>query len=201
MFDPEAMNRGLAEALGRHPLAVADQQAVRDFYESSLGRWIVTIETAVLKLPPDAALSAVEAGRRTSEVLSERRRAQYDRLWDATGDSATELARQVIWAIVLSASMSQRQGDVGPSWDEIDAAVEQMMPIALAEVKAQQLAQFAFVYQGLSDEDVEAYVSFLETPAARAYFTTSIAAMSEVIGEEMRRFGNALAARRPGAGA
>lgn len=197
-FDAQAMMSALRDILATREVSLADQQAMAEFYASDLGKKVHELESAVAMLPPDAAMAAIEGGGRLYATMPSGRLAQYDRLWGTMRDGSlvlgTEMMRPVLRGIAI---MMGADPTTSPCRCDLDTAIDAMMPPTLFAMEQQERARLAFVYQGLSDEEFEAYLAFLEGPAGTNFSIVATDAMADVIRAEMQRFVAALEQRRP----
>ncbi len=79
--------------------------------------------------------------------------------------------------------------------DTIDAMVDQLLPSLVAEVEAATRALSAVIYEDMEDGELEAYAAFLETPAARSFYSAVLIAMTGVTVQATETFGAQLARR------
>ena len=195
MFNPESMNRALAAEVAQQPLSIADKTALRQFYGSDLGRRVTATETAASLLSPAASDAATSDGRSIAAGLSDHRLSQYDAIFRAALPTLEALARQAIRVDIVAAVLAQNgRGKVDVPWLRVEQLVDREMPGAIQALTTDQRAFSAYIYRNLTDSEIDTLVIFLKSPAYRQLTVVIAHAMDDVVGNEVTRFGNAVAA-------
>jgi hypothetical protein len=200
MFDTAALNGRLAENLAANRLSTSDQAEIRAFYESRLGRHVTELDVASSRMTADQQDALYEQGKKLLPTLPPERAALYDEYWRVAAAPTLAISRQLVRAQVLATTLSARHSDDVP-WYAVDDALDRLMPKVMPAIKDSIVSGNAMIYRELSDADMTAYLAFLKSPAAQRFYLAASAALDDVLGDEMRRFGDAVAVAAHGVSA
>lgn len=171
----------------------AELQELYDYFSSPFGAKIVALEVASASNTGDTAARTAEgAGIFTNLAANDPDRlALYKQMLDAME------AFDVTEAVILNMAYSIMAGVVGaagaPVTDEQMITMVKQATAGLREdVEKTLQAQTALTYRDLTNEELERYVEFLETPSGSHYYEVSMQALDKAISKEARDFGNRL---------
>ena len=193
-FVPARMHRDLATLLD-DKFSTDDQAAFAAFYGSELGRRVSAADRAIADIAPEAQATIQEAGERIGAEASETRHTQITELLSLIGgDLSAQMVRESLRGMLIGMSLAtQGRGDIVVPWEEIEFQLDAIMPQMETEIAASQKALAFFGYRDLSDEDVAQLIEFLRSEPARRLYAVVVYAVSEVMAERMRAFGQSLA--------
>ena len=194
-FDSRTMHGRLAKLLdGR--FTADEQQVFASFFRSSFGLRISAIERAVAILPAAEQVSAMAEGEILLVAADATRRGQIDEMLElVSAEISGAMVAQSVRAMLMAMSVANQQGDIDVPWAEIDAQVAAMQPTLLAEVEQSQRTLMLYAYRELSEVDLDHYIEFLRTPAAKKFYAIAAYAVGRVVTDGMSAFGEALAQR------
>lgn len=175
-----------------------DKTFLLDHYSSPLGQHITELEIAASKADTQAEIQA-NAEKLTADAdKSSDRIALYQDIDKASG--ATELAVEMTMNFSLAMTIGMTSSMEGPKDIDIEAFRGELDRQRLAinqQLSSQTLAVLAYAYRDLKTEDLNSYLTFLRSPAARKFnlgvgklISESLAAQSHDLG---RLFGQILA--------
>jgi hypothetical protein len=194
MFKIDRLNGRLGEALGKYALSEDDQAAVEKFYGSDLGKRLVAAEVASDRLDYDQTGAAIDEGKKITATLSARRSAQYGRYWDLANAPSLAIGDGLLRTGVLAVFLSHSHGgDPTIPWPAIDTAMDAVASKALPDIRDNMTWGNAYVYKDFSDDELETYLDFLASAAAQRFYAACTAALDEVVGDEVTRFGATIA--------
>lgn len=176
----------------------AELEELALFFRSDFGMEVSAIENAVQSLSPEDQLAARDEGLALLDDLpaaSERRAAIEEALELVGAEMGRAMLGESMRAMMVGIAMSGTQGDIEVPWDEIDAQLDMLLPGLDAEVLASQRGIMAYAYRDFDDAQMETYLTFLRTEAARKFYGVVGVAAGLVIHDAMARFGEALATR------
>lgn len=195
VYDADEMHESLRESL-TGVFTPTEQMALRDFYLSDFGKKIVTLEAASLGLEPERQAVIEREGTALWEDLSPERKDLLLRIQSlAGGDAVPVMLRETMRALYLGMMLASPNQPGALDTDTIDAMVDQLLPGLVAEVEAATRALSAVIYEDMEDGELEAYAAFLETPAARSFYSAVLIAMTGVTVQATETFGAQLARR------
>ena len=187
-FSPQRVRSLLATALEDN-LDNAQLEAVKAWYDLPLGRQLARAESQA------AAPSSWEAIQAAGPALRERfegtaRQRLFDRYERATG--ATGTAVETAMAVQLELAESLASLSEGDTVASVRAQVEGNRPAIERQVSEQVYLAFLSMYEAFPDEDLDTYLTFLESPAGRAYTASAGDAVHDAIMEPVSSVGNQL---------
>ncbi len=184
-FDREAMQReGLAELRSRMDTSKAE--AALRWLDGELGRRIIRADEGASS--PES-LAQMEAFARSlgSDPPSEERLALVQRLDEASG--ASELTAGMMEMMTLSTGRAvQPAVRSARSAELLEEQLEAQLPLLRKAARNMTLIGMLFGYRGLSDADLTAYVSFLESPDGEWYVASTNGALAATMKAASQRF-------------
>jgi hypothetical protein len=197
VFDPATLKGDLTGLLeGKFSVEELDQFAT--FFHSDFGRRITALERAVAIMPPEDQLAARDAGAALIEDLvkgSVRDKALDEVMELVSAEITRVMVGQSVRGMLIGMSAAGQTGDIEVPWEEIEAQLAEIMPSMDAEIEATQRAIMAFAYQPLSEDEMESYLKFLRTDAAKKFYAIAGVSVGRIVTDSMSRFGQALAQR------
>ena len=193
VFDAGRMHDTLAAAL-EDKFSDEDYAAYAEFFGSDFGIKVSSIEREVTVLPPEGQLAARDAGISLAAASEGTRRSEQveEMLQLVSADIATSMIRQSVRGMLIGMSMNGQQGDIEVPWEEIDAHLSAIMPDIEADVALTQRAMMYFAYNDLTEAELDTYLDFLRTDAARKFYAVAAYSIGEIIAERMEAFGETL---------
>lgn len=187
-FSPRRVRSQLATAL-EEDLDNRQLEAVRAWYDSPLGRQLARAESQA------AAPSGWERIQAAGPALRKRfegtaRQRLFDRYERATG--ATGTAVETAMAVQLELAESLASLSAGDTVESVRAQIEDNRPAIERQVGEQVYLAFLSMYEAFPDEDLDSYLTFLESPAGRAYTASAGDAVRDAIMEPVSSVGNQL---------
>lgn len=182
------LEQSLSQTLSEDELA-----GIGSFLTSSFGRRITRLEQATQAVAADQQVAALAKGKTLYWTVTERRKSQFEELLNLSGAEMTfavigESLRGLALGLHLSAG-----GDIETPWEEIDNAVKLQLAGLKASLTEAAQASLAFTYSELSDAELETYLAFLRTPAARKFYDTATLSVGDIIRETMFGLGESVA--------
>lgn len=195
VFDADALHRRLARAL-EGKLSDEEQAQLSVFFNSDFGKRMTGLERDAALLAPAAQVSAISRGETILAAAPVIRSTQIDQLMElVSAEISAAMVGQSLRALLLGLSVSHQQGQIAVPWEEIDLQVKAMMPGLLIDIGHTQRAMMTYAYRGLSDDELDRYITFLRTPAAQKFYAIAAYAVGRIVAEGMADFGEAFAAR------
>ena len=193
-FGSDALNTELVDRLGT--LDPADLAGVAGFLGSPFGLRVAALEHAAQTVPPDEQIAVLAKGQTLYWRISDTRRAQFDELMHLSGmEVSFAILSETLRATAVSLHMSQETGDLEVPWEEIDAGVAEQLSGMHDRLLEATRATFAYTYESLTDEELEAYLVFLRAPAAQNFYGAATVAVGDIIRRTMVALGQSVAAR------
>ena len=180
----------LATTLSEPELAGID-----GFLSSSFGKRVTTLEQSSHAIAGEAQIAALAKGKTLYWSVSERRKAQFEELVDLSGAEMTfAIISESLRGMALGLHLASG-GDIETPWEEIDNAVKIQLSGIRESLAEAAHATLAYTYHDLTDAELEDYLSFLRTPAARKFYDTATLAVGDIIRETMFGLGESVAIR------
>ncbi len=162
-YKPEEILKFLDKGL-EELLTAADKKELLTHYDSDLGKRLTALEKTAVHA--NAEIRAFAARSRPDPE----REALYRRIDEAAELTATGVAIAMNMSIALQAGiLSAADGPEKVDIQSLKAAEESQRAPLTAATRKEVLATLAYAYRDLSREDLIAYVTVLETSAARKY--------------------------------
>jgi len=186
-FEAEAMQAEMVAWL-RERLAPEDAEAALAWYRSEAGEEISRLEREAMAAPaPDRArrgavlLSAPEAAPR-AEALT--------RLMEATNveDAGVAMTLNLAYAMILGMAGSDAL-PIAPGPRQALAIVKRMEPQVRAQMGPALLAEAGYLYAQVSDDRLEAFTEFAESPAGMRFFAAILNGFETLLGPRAEAFG------------
>jgi hypothetical protein len=194
MFDPAALTTSIADAIAGK-FTAEQQAALKDFYTSDLGREITFIENDSIGRTDADRLLSIREGRKSLADASDQRKELLKTMASfVEGHAQNALERQAIMAIMGGIYVGQHLGgDIEIPWEELTPQIDKMMAVSRVAESAVRLPRIAYTYRSVSDDDLTAYIAFLNSEAGLHFYAVLTEAMTRVVSDEVIRFGKALA--------
>ena len=178
------------------PVTLAQQDAatVLRWLSSDLGRRITALEEAGSS--PDEATKRQETGPRILTSLSAARRERMERLAKLTlsSEAAADLIINTMMGIAHGLALSAT-GAAADSIEDLKGKLQSQRDRFVEALGPRIIAEFAAMYQPLSDQELDQYVAFCESPPGQKYAVASLDAIDKALTEAAVRLGRQLAAQ------
>jgi hypothetical protein len=173
-------------------LPAQDAAAVLHWLSSDLGQQITALEAAASS--PDAAIKRSDAGTRLLASLPPSRREKLERLAKATFSADAAAAIIVDTMIGVSRGLAfGRTGVPAESVEDLKSKFQSQKDQFVKVLEPRIVADFASIYQPLSDQELDQYVAFCESPAGHEFALASLDALDKALTEAATRLGQRLA--------
>jgi len=190
-FAPGITRETLALHLEEY-IAPADEQEVLKWLSSDLGARFTQLEIAAGA--NEALGKSRSEGAKMVAALPKARLQKFQRLAAAldSGETTAGLTINMTSVIVYGIGLVTPGTDA----DASAAAIRRRMEAQRAEMaqrySARAIENYAYTYRGVPDAQVESYVRFAESPAARRYHAGGIKAMDATLSQAALGMGRAL---------
>jgi hypothetical protein len=193
-FADNKLNARLEQSLA-HTLSGAELSGIDSFLTSSFGRQVIALEQRAQNVAADGQFAVLAKGRTIYWSISERRKAQFEELLSLSSAEMTfSVIAESLRGMALGLHLS-RGGDIETPWEEIDASVRLQLAGIRESLTEAAHAALAYTYSALTDAELEDYLSFLRTPAARKFYDTAALAVADIIRDTMFGLGENVALR------
>lgn len=191
-FSDEELKARLEQSLSR-TLSEDELAGIGSFLASSFGQRVTRLEQATQAIAADQQVAALAKGKTLYWRVTERRKSQFEELLDLSGAEMTfAVIGESLRGLALGLHLSSG-GDIETPWEEIDNAVKLQLAGLKASLTEAAQASLAFTYSELSDAELETYLAFLRTPAARKFYDTATLTVGDIIRETMFGLGESVA--------
>jgi uncharacterized protein GlcG (DUF336 family) len=171
-------------------LSQEDATEVLGWLTTALGKKATELEGVTLD---DARLA--ERAADFDSLVSGERRQKLERFEQAIGGSESLYHIIANMEIAVARGMAQAKGSDPIAVEQlVRGALEARKAAMMTEMRRQVLASYSLTYGPLADADLERYVAFAETPAARRYHAATVRAVQAAMTAAAERFGWLLAA-------
>lgn len=195
-FAPDAVRQSVAADLARL-VSVEDEVELLGWLRSDLGRRITRLEEEGTE--PAAVERAMHESPALLAAASAQRRSLYDRLATATkaGKSGADMELHLMSGVAYGVVAASRFPDarvlekIAKGFEAQRAALEDAM-------LRQTLGQYAYIYQQVSDADLERYIEVVESPAGMRFTDATIAAVDRALKRGAIEVGERFGAELPG---
>jgi hypothetical protein len=173
-----------------------DLRAFNEFFDTSLGKRVVSLEVAAAKANPEQTQAKAAE---LSQVFEEKQPARYaiaKRLETAT--RGTEFVVSMIENMSLSALRGSAATSGKNRTFEIDKARQQFRDDngrLLEQLRPIMIASSAVMYEALPDDEFSRYVQLLETPAGGRISAAVLRAFNAIFNQLGEEMGKALTAK------
>lgn len=187
-FDSRRIQARLVRDL-ESDLAGTELQAVNDWYESDLGQRLSRAES-------DSALPAAwesmtsEAGALRRQYDGSRRHQLYKRYDQALG--ASERAVETAMAVQLQLAEALAALSEGDTTQSVQDQVRANRPMIEQQISDQVYLAYLYTYQSFSDQELEQYLAFLESPAGQAFTDSASKSIHAAVMEPVSAVGTQL---------
>ncbi len=191
-FTADALRKSVNDQL-QATVSRDDAAVVLQWLSSDLGRRITALEEVAMSNPEEAA-RMMELGPQVLASLDASRKRRLERLVRAT-DAAEGTATLIIdTSIGISRGMMMSiPGAAAGSIDDLKASVQAQKDRVVAALEPQIIAEYATMYRQLSDDDLDRYVVFCESPAGHRFAAASLHAIDTAMTEASVRLGQQMA--------
>lgn len=191
-FAPDVVRRSVAADLARL-VSVEDEAELLSWLRSDLGRRITQLEEQGTE--PAVVERAMHESPALIAAASAPRRLLYDRLAKATkaGKSGADMALHITSGVAYGIVAASQFPDAR-ILEKIEKGFEAQRAAVEATMLRQTLGQYAYIYQQVSDADLERYVEVVESPAGVRFTDATIAAMDRAVKRGAIEVGERLAA-------
>jgi hypothetical protein len=179
-FSPETLRESMTLFMEDY-VTPADEVEVLKWLSSDLGAIFTRMEVAAGTLE-EIKKAEVEAPK-IRAALTRARLEKYQRLAGALdpGNSTTTLTINLTSAIVYGVSLVTPDTDANAAATAIRRNMELQRPEMVKYFAERALLTYSYVYRNATDAQVETYVRFAESAAARRYHAAGIKALDETI--------------------
>jgi hypothetical protein len=175
-------------------LTADDKKFLLKHYNSPLGRRITELEVKASQPAAQAEAQAYAQKLMADPSKHADRLAIYQAIDKAAGATTmvTEISLNV--AIAMSIGMANAtQGPKSPDTAAIKAQVEKQRPAMTQQIAGATLASMAYTYRDLQIQDLNAYLTFLNSPAAKKLNAGVGKLLNEALASQSQDFGKQLA--------
>lgn len=191
-FGDGRLNARLEQRLSRI-LSDTELAGIDGFLASPFGQRVSRLEQATQSIAADQQVAALAKGQALYWRVSERRKAQLEELLSLSGAEMTfAVIGESIRGMALGLKLSSG-GDIETPWEEIDNAVKLQLGGMRESLAEAARGTLAYTYSDLTDAELEAYLGFLRSPAARKFYNTATLAVGDIIRETMFGLGESVA--------
>ena len=175
-------------------LTAADVAALQAWYNSPAGKAVTRLEEAASTGTADLQ-TRVQAGTKVLSASTAARRALLTQVAKVTRASEASVDIMINTAVGVQEGLAK----VAPKGTkatvkELRATLEQQRPQMVKNFDSAMVALFAATYESLDDDALSRYVSFLKSPAGRAYTEVSLRAMDRAFVEAAQGLGRSIPA-------
>lgn len=176
-------------------LSAEDVDASLEWLSGDLGQRITALEEKASTA--EAQRERMETGTERVKALSSERLAQYERLAEAirAGDVGATIMINAA-AGLARGFKAALPGFGGPDADQVRALMETRRPQLVALMKKQQIMFFAMSYATVSDDEIERYVAFAESPVGRRYQAATVIAVDKAMTDAAVETGRLLVSQK-----
>ena len=173
-------------------LPAQDAEDVLRWLSSDLGQRITALEAAGSS--PDAAIKRADEGPSLLASLPASRREKLERLAKATFSADAAAAIIVDTMIGVSRGLaSGRRGVPAERVEDLKSKFQSQRDHLVEVLEPRIVADFASIYQPLSDQELDQYVSFCESAGGHKFALASLDALDKALTEAATRLGQRLA--------
>ena len=175
-------------------IAPADEEEVLRWLSSDLGQRFTRLETAAGE-GAEMAKSEAEAAK-TFAALSKPRVDKFRRLAASldAGETIAALTIDMTIAIVYGIALVTPGADADLAANTIRGRMQSQRAQMAAYYGEKALHSYAYTYRSTTDAQVEAYVKFAESPAARRYHAAGVKALDAALSQAALGLGQELGA-------
>ena len=173
-------------------LSPQDAASVLRWLSSDLGQRITALEEAGSS--PEAAIERLDAAPRLLASLPASRRERLERLTKATfsADAAAAIIVDTMIGVARGLALS-RPGAATDKGEDLKSKFQSQRAQFAEMLEPRIVADFASIYQSLSDQELDQYVAFCESPTGHRFAQASLDALDKALSEAASRLGQWLA--------
>jgi len=192
-FAPEVLRETMTLYMEEN-LGPADETEVLRWLSSDLGQRFTRMEVQAGDIK-ELQKAETEAPKLRA-ALSKARLEKFQRLASAldAGNTTATLTINLTSAIIFGIALVTPDTDADLAANEIRRRMEAQRPQMAKYFADRALQTYSFVYRNASDAQVETYVKFAETPAARRYHGAGIKSLDQTLSQAANALGQELRA-------
>jgi hypothetical protein len=173
-------------------LSPQDAASVLRWLSSDLGQRITVLEES--GSTPEEAIKRLNAAPRLLASLPASRRERVERLAKATysADAAATIIVDTMIGVARGLALS-RPGAPTNGGEDLKSKFRSQRAQFVEMLEPRIVADFASIYQPLSDQELDQYVAFCESPAGHRFAQASLDALDKALTEAATRLGERLA--------
>lgn len=176
-------------------LSAEDVDASLEWLSGDLGQRITALEEKAST--PEALRERMETGAERAKALSPERLAQYTRLAEAIHAGEVGATIMINTASGLARGFNAAlPGHGGADADQVRALMETRRPQLVALMAEQQIMFFAMSYATVSDDELERYIAFAESPVGRRYQAATVVAVDKAMTDAAVETGHLLVSQK-----
>jgi hypothetical protein len=195
-FSPEVLRETMTLYMEEN-LTPADEAEVLRWLSSDLGQRFTRMEVEAGDIKE--LQKAEKEAPKLRAALSKARLEKFQRLATSlsAGDTTTTLTINLTSAIIYAIALVTPETDADVAAREIRRRMESQRPQMVKYFGERALQTYSYVYRNASDAQVETYVKFAETPAARRYHDAGIKSLDQTISQAANAMGQELRPQAP----
>src|SRR5271170_370515 len=173
-------------------LSPQDAASVLRWLSSDLGQRITALEEA--GSDPEEAIKRLDAAPRLLASLPASRRERVERLAKATysADAAAAIVVDTMIGVARGLALS-RPGAAADRGEDLKSKFQSQRAQFVEMLEPRIVADFATIYQSLSDQELDQYIAFCESPAGHRFAQASLDALDKALTQAATRLGQRLA--------
>ena len=195
-FSPELLRETMTLYMEEN-LTPADEGEVMRWLSSDLGQRFTRMEVEAGDIKE--LQKAEKEAPKLRAALSKARLEKFQRLATSldAGNTTTTLTINLTSAIIYAIALVTPETDADLAAKEIRRRMEAQRPQMVKYFGERALQTYSYVYRNASDAQVETYVKFAETPAARRYHDAGIKSLDQTISQAANAMGQELRPQAP----
>jgi hypothetical protein len=192
-FAPERLRKSLAAEVEKR-VSPAEEEEVLAWLSAELGTKLTRMEVAAGE--GDEPAKSEREGPKILEALPAARRERFERIAAAieAGDSMASTMANITSAIVYGMALATPGMDAAEILRNTRTKLAEQRPLMAAHFTRRAVETYAYMYREASDADLDRYLDFLATPAARRFndaatkaIDTAVVEASFELGEQFGR--------------
>jgi hypothetical protein len=174
-----------------------DAATVLRWLSSDLGKRITTLEE--VGSSPDEAIKRQDTGPRILASLPAPRKQRIEHLAKLTlsAEAAADLIINTMMGVAHGLALSA-PGAAADNIEDLKAKLQSQRDRFVEMLGPRIVADFAAMYQPLSDQELDQYIAFCESPAGQKYAVAALGAIDKALTEAAVRLGRQLAGSSAG---
>jgi hypothetical protein len=194
-FAPDRLRAAVSNRMAAL-LSMEDEKEVLQWLSSGLGEQFTRLEEKSGEVAE--VLERQEESAKLAASVPKQRREKPERLADAiqAGEGGASMMINMTSAIVYGVALATPLADAKTSVETVRSRMEAQRSRMADMVRQSAIEGFALVYQTMSDDELEQYVTFAESPAGRRYHDATQKALEHVVVEASFEMGQRLSLRK-----